>query len=154
MNVNDIRALCEKDYGNVSFPPDNMYETYKVNNRFTIFVGPPGSGKTSKATSMSTLSISCFVYDATDMKYLFKNLTYDGVTKTSSFQHSALWKAIENGETVLFDEIDALTDDTISLLIQLTESDTGYAEIDGEEIKVNPEFKIIATISPKTQFKF
>lgn len=150
MTVNEIRELREKDFGKIKIPYKEfpIYETYQVNKNFTIFVGPPGSGKVNKASSMADFTITCELYDDSDIKYIFKNFEKD--TK-SIYAQDNVRKAAEEGQTVCFDELDKLSDEVITMLIKLTNGEA--VDFEGEKINVHPDFKIIATITCKCSYE-
>lgn len=113
-----------------------------INNRFELYFGEPGAGKTVKATSISDSVIVC----SSDMlpADLMQNFVFkDG---KADFDKSDLWLAMENGKTITLDEVNMLPFESLRFLQGITDGKETF-NYKGHEIKIHPEFKIYATMN-------
>lgn len=116
--------------------------TEAVNKHLVIYEGPAGTGKTTLACSQAKYCIVC----SSDMtcKDLLQDFNFEDGKAT--FKKSDLWLAIENGETIVLDEINLLPNDARQFLQGLTD---GKESVDflGNTIKIHPNFKVIGTMN-------
>ena len=114
----------------------------KKNTHLKVYYGPAGTGKTTKACAEADYCIVC----SSDMtcKDLLQDFNFDNGKAT--FQKSDLWKAIEEGKTIVFDEINLLPPDARQFLQGLTDSKKSIDYL-GNKINIHPDFKIIGTMN-------
>ena len=119
------------------FTPENI-----INNRFELFFGEPGAGKTVKATSLTDSVTVC----SSDMlpSDLMQNFVFkDG---KADFDKSDLWIAMEEGKTITLDEVNMLPFESLRFLQGITDGKESF-NYKGHEIKIHPNFKIYATMN-------
>lgn len=114
----------------------------RVNNHLIIYYGPAGTGKTTLACSQSKTCIICS--SDTTPKDLLQDFNFEDGKAT--FNKSVLWQAIEDGETITFDEINFLPKDTRQFLQGLTDNKESIDFL-GNNIKIHHDFKIIGTMN-------
>ena len=140
---NDIAAKITNSEFNQLMKNLNFVPTKPiVNTRLKIYFGPAGTGKTYKAQSEADYTILC----SSDMSCKDMLQIFDFDDGKATFNKTDLWVAIEEGKTVLLDEINLLNHDTLQFLQGLTD---GKPTIDflGHKIKVHPDFKVIGTMN-------
>ena len=113
-----------------------------INSRMKIYYGEPGTGKTTQAMTESTKCVVC----SSDMlpADLMQNFAFnDG---KAGFEKSDLWIAMEEGQTIVLDEINMLPFESLRFLQGITD---GKTEIDykGFNIQIKPGFQIIGTMN-------
>lgn len=138
--------LIEKKLNSKEWRPIEAKLVYKpknvINKHLVVYFGPAGIGKTVKAMENAKYTIIC----SSDMtcKDLLQDFNFKdgkpGFTKTD------LWKAIEDGDTICFDEINLLGKDTRQFLQGLTDGKETVNYL-GNVIKIHPNFKIIGTMN-------
>ena len=113
-----------------------------INNRFELYFGDPGTGKTTKAMKLADKCIVC----SSDMlpSDLMQNFVFkDG---KADFDKSDLWIAMEEGKSIVLDEVNMLPFESLRFLQGITDSkDT--INYKGYTINVHPNFKIYATMN-------
>ena len=113
-----------------------------INGRMKLYYGEPGTGKTTQAMKEAEKCIVC----SSDMlpADLMQNFAFnDG---KAGFEKSDLWIAMEEGQTIVLDEINMLPFESLRFLQGITD---GKAELDykGFNIQINPNFQIIGTMN-------
>lgn len=118
--------------------PDHM-----INSRLKVYFGAAGSGKTTQA--MTETEGRCVVCNNSILPQdLLEDFTFnDG---KAGFIHSAFCKAIENGQSILLDEINLLPFETVRFLQGLLDGKPSFV-FKGETIKINPNFTVIGTMN-------
>lgn len=120
----------------------NVKPKKAINSRLVVYYGVPGSGKTTEAQKKTTKAIVC----SSDMlpADIMQNFVFkDG---KADFDPSDLWKAMENGESILLDEINMLPFETLRFIQGITDNkeEINYK---GRTIKVHKDFKIYGTMN-------
>jgi len=113
-----------------------------INTRFELYYGEPGTGKTTRAIDIANNCIIC----SSDMlpADLMQNFVFkDG---KADFDPSDLWKAMENGTTIVLDEVNMLPFESLRFLQGITDGKDTF-NYKGHEIKIHPDFKIYATMN-------
>lgn len=113
-----------------------------INSRMKLYYGEPGTGKTTQAMKEAEKCIVC----SSDMlpADLMQNFAFtDG---KAGFEKSDLWIAMEEGQTIVLDEINMLPFESLRFLQGITD---GKAEVDykGFNVKIHPDFQIIGTMN-------
>ena len=113
-----------------------------INTRFELFYGDPGTGKTTAAMKITDKCIIC----ASDMlpADLMRNFDFDD--GKAGFNKSDLWTAMENGDAIVFDEVNMLPFESLRFLQGITDGKETF-NWNGYNIKIHPNFKIYATMN-------
>lgn len=114
----------------------------QVNTRFKIYYGPQGTGKTTQAMSEASECIVCHsAMLPSDLMEDFKFI--DG---KATFDPSPLWHAMENGTSIVLDEINLLPFESLRFLQSILD---GKAEFiyKGKHIEIKEGFKVIGTMN-------
>ncbi len=117
-------------------------KTEPVNKHLKIYFGPAGTGKTYTAEKEADTVILC----SADMTCKDLLQDFDFEDGKATFKKSDLWIAIEEGKTVLLDEINLLNKDTLQFLQGLTDGKESINFL-GNIIKIHPNFKVIGTMN-------
>ena len=119
------------------------FVTGNVNSRLKIYFGAPGSGKTTQALSEADSCIVC----ASDMipKLLMTDFGFKEHGE-AQFAPSKLWKAMEEGKKIVFDEINMLPFESLRFLQGITDN-KGFIDYEGTRIDIKPGFEIIGTMN-------
>lgn len=114
----------------------------KINSRLKIYYGEPGTGKTTKAMTEADKCIVC----SSDMlpTDLMQNFAFSA--GKAEFQKSDLWIAMENGETIILDEINMLPFESLRFLQGITDGKTEL-NFKGFKINIKEGFNIIGTMN-------
>lgn len=139
-------GVAVPEWDDVEVGINNCPVASQVNHRLKIYYGAPGAGKTTFAMSELTNPENVIVcnacMDANDMLFDF---TFDEQGKPQ-FIPGCLYKAIENGEPVLLDEINLLNDDVLRFLQGITDNKQVFTA-KGRTIHVKDGFMIIGTMN-------
>ena len=114
----------------------------EINSRMKIYYGEPGTGKTTQAITEASKCVVC----SSDMlpTDLMQNFAFDD--GKAGFEKSDLWKAMENGEAIVLDEINMLPFESLRFLQGITD---GKSTLDykGFHIEIKDGFQIIGTMN-------
>ena len=113
-----------------------------INSRFDLYFGEPGTGKTTVATEQGTACIVC----SSDMlpTDLMQNFAFsDG---KAEFQKSDLWKAMEEGYTIVLDELNMLPFESLRFLQGILDNKNAI-DFKGFHINIHKDFKVIGTMN-------
>jgi hypothetical protein len=114
-----------------------------INQRFAVYYGSAGTGKTTLA--MKESDNRCIVCNASMLPSdLMEDFVFSNGQPT--FQKSNLWNCMENGLPIVFDEINLLPFDSLRFLQGILD---GKKEFDykGHKVTIADGFKIIGTMN-------
>ena len=154
MTLQEIRELNNITYPEHEVGKDDMFqyvEEHKVNNKFTIVTGPAGCGKFTHYASKCDYSVnSQAIIDIADLLREVRFIPGQDGENHPQIKNTEFAKYVLNGGTVLFDEINYLSDTTLEFLIDLTskteDTDKFYFS------RVHPDFKIIGVMTPSKYY--
>lgn len=113
-----------------------------INSRMKLYYGEPGTGKTTQALQEGSKCVVC----SSDMlpADLMQNFAFE--EGKAEFQKSDLWKSMEEGTSIVLDEINMLPFESLRYLQGITD---GKPSIDykGFHIDIKDGFKIIGTMN-------
>ena len=116
----------------------------RINKRLAIWYGEPGSGKTSTAILENPEAEVVICNAGTTPDELFRGFTFeDG---KPAFRPCALRSAMENGKTVILDEINLLSTECLRALQTVTDGKDAV-NINGERIEVRDGFRVVGTMN-------
>jgi hypothetical protein len=117
-----------------------------INKRLKIYYGAQGTGKTTKAIDelddKSNIIVCNAAMDSNDMLFDF-DFDKDG---KPVFRPGKLYRACEEGKTILLDEINLLNDEVLRFLQGITDNKSTFTA-KGHEIHVKDGFMIIGTMN-------
>ena len=154
MTLQEIRELNNITYPEHEVGKDDMFqyvEEHKVNDKFTIVTGPAGCGKFTHYASKCDYSVnSQSIIDIADLLREVRFVPGKDGENHPQIKNTEFAKYVLNGGTVLFDEINYLSDTTLEFLIDLTskteDTDKFYFS------RVHPDFKIIGVMTPSKYY--
>lgn len=117
--------------------------TKHVNTRFKVYYGSAGTGKTTLAQEES--GGKCIVCNNTMLPSdIMEDFVF--VNGEPSFTPSVLWQCMENGEKIVFDEINLLPFDSLRFLQGILDGKTSF-DYKGHTVNIKPGFEIIGTMN-------
>lgn len=141
------REICEKvksaEFKEILANLGVLTPTKTVNNRFKLYYGSQGTGKTTKA--MVETNGRCMVCNNSMLPSdLMEDFIFDNGQAT--FKPSALWRSMVDGTPIVLDEINLLPFDSLRFLQTILD---GKAEFlyKGNTVKIVDGFKIIGTMN-------
>ena len=115
----------------------------KVNKRFKVYYGSQGTGKTTRACQESEgRVINC--HSGVLPQDLMED--FDFTEGKAEFRPSALYKAMEEGKSIVLDEINLLPYDSIRFLQSILDDKKEFI-YKGRTVKISEGFKIIGTMN-------
>lgn len=116
----------------------------RVNERFALYFGGAGTGKTTRAMRENPGAKVIIGSDTFDAENLFGRFD----TKTRAFVPSALTDAMENGKTIILDEINLFPNAVLTRLQAITdEKPVFYEETIEREVHIKEGFRVVATMN-------
>lgn len=114
-----------------------------INNRFKVYFGPAGTGKTTIAQEES--ENRCIVCNSS---MLPSDLMEDFVFTDGNpdFNPSLLWECMEQGKTIVLDEINLLPFDSLRFLQGIVDGKTEFY-YKNRPVHINEGFQIIGTMN-------
>ena len=117
--------------------------THTVNNRFRIYYGSQGTGKTTQA--MSETDNLCIVCNSSMLPAdLMEDFTFDD--GKAAFHPSALARCMEEGKAIVLDEINLLPFDSLRFLQGIFDGKTEF-QYKGQTVHIREGFKVIGTMN-------
>lgn len=117
--------------------------TTSINNRFKVYFGPAGTGKTTIAQEES--ENRCIVCNSS---MLPSDLMEDFIFKDGNpdFNPSLLWDCMEQGKTIVLDEINLLPFDSLRFLQGIVDGKTEFY-YKNRPVHIHDGFQIIGTMN-------
>lgn len=117
--------------------------TKSVNNRFKIYYGSAGTGKTTQAQKETDMR--CVVCNNSMLPAdLMEDFVF--VDGKATFKPSMLWRCMEEGKPITFDEINLLPFDSLRFLQGVLDGKTEF-QYKGNTVHINEGFMIIGTMN-------
>lgn len=123
---------------------ENATPSAPINQRFAVYYGSAGTGKTTLA--MKESDGRCIVCNASMLPSdIMEDFVFDASGKPT-FQKSKLWNCMEKGEPIVLDEINLLPFDSLRFLQGILD---GKKEFDwkGHKVTIADGFKVIGTMN-------
>lgn len=114
----------------------------KINNRFKVYYGPQGTGKTTKAMDESDNCMVC--HSALLPQDLMEDFKF--VNGKPEFIPSALQNAMVEGKTIVLDEINLLPFESLRFLQSILDGKTEFI-YKGKTIKISDGFCVTGTMN-------
>jgi hypothetical protein len=116
---------------------------HSVNNRFKIYYGSAGTGKTTQAQKETDMR--CVVCNNSMLPSdLMEDFVF--VDGKATFKPSMLWRCMEEGKPITFDEINLLPFDSLRFLQGVLDGKTEF-QYKGNTVHINDGFMIIGTMN-------
>ena len=117
--------------------------THSVNNRFKIYYGSAGTGKTTQAQKETDMR--CVVCNNSMLPSdLMEDFVF--IDGKATFKPSMLWRCMEEGKPITFDEINLLPFDSLRFLQGVLDGKTEF-QYKGNTVHINDGFMIIGTMN-------
>lgn len=117
--------------------------TKTINNRFKVYYGSQGTGKTTKA--MKETGGRCMVCNSSMLPSdLMEDFVF--VDGKATFQPSALWNAMAEGTKITLDEINLLPFDSLRFLQTILDGKKEFL-YKGHKVEITDGFQIIGTMN-------
>lgn len=135
--------LTSLEFSNICVIFENAQVHKQINNRFAIYYGSQGTGKTTLA--MKEANNNCMVcHSAMLPSDLMEDFKFENGQPT--FRPSALWNAITNGNAIVLDEINLLPFESLRFLQSILDGKKMFT-YKGQLIEIADGFKIIGTMN-------
>ena len=117
--------------------------THSVNNRFKIYYGSAGTGKTTQAQRETDMR--CVVCNNSMLPAdLMEDFVF--VDGKATFKPSMLWRCMEEGKPITLDEINLLPFDSLRFLQGVLDGKTEF-QYKGNTVHINDGFMVIGTMN-------
>ena len=141
---NDINEkIKSEEFNHILEDLKEISPTHNVNNRFKLYYGSQGTGKTTIAQKET--ENRCVVCNSSMLPAdLMEDFVFaDG---KANFQKSMLWNCMENGKPLVMDEINLLPFDSLRFLQGILDGKKEF-QYKGITVTINEGFKIIGTMN-------
>lgn len=115
----------------------------QINNRFILYFGSAGTGKTTKAQTLAKKTM--IMHENITSKELLYSFDFDE-NGHPTFKKTALAKAMENGEPIVLDEINLAPLETLHFLQGILDNKEAVV-IENDVFEIKEGFKIIGTMN-------
>lgn len=122
---------------------NNINVAKKINNRFKLYYGSQGTGKTTEAMIEADNNVM-ICHSAMLPSDLMEDFNFDN--GKAAFTPSALCRAITEGKPIVLDEINLLPFESLRFLQSLLDGKTQFI-YKGQTINIKDGFKIIGTMN-------
>lgn len=121
----------------------NLAPAHSVNNRFKIYYGSAGTGKTTKAQQET--ENRCIVCNNSMLPAdLMEDFVF--VDGKATFKPSMLWRCMEEGRPITMDEINLLPFDSLRFLQGILDGKTEF-QYKGNTVHIKDGFAVIGTMN-------
>lgn len=140
----DVAAKVKsKEFKKIMLAFKDVEPTHTINNRFRVYYGAQGTGKTTKA--LEETANLCMVCNSSMLPSdLLEDFTFDD--GKAAFHPSALVECMENGKAITMDEINLLPFDSLRFLQGIFDGKTEF-QYKGHTIHIKDGFKVIGTMN-------
>lgn len=140
-----INKMDSTEFSNIVSSFSKVTPNHKVNNRFKLYYGSAGTGKTTKA--LEEADNNCMVcHSAMLPSDLMEDFKFE--EGKAQFTPSALQKAIKEGKEIVLDEINLLPFESLRFLQSILDGKKHFS-YKGEDIEIKDGFKVIGTMNLK-----
>lgn len=141
---NEVRAkITSKEFKLILDDMSALPPTKTVNERFKLYYGSQGTGKTTIGQEES--DGRCVVCNASMLPAdLMEDFVFDGGKPT--FKPSSLWDCMENGKAIVLDEINLLPFDSLRFLQGILDGKKEF-NYKGHVVHINEGFMVIGTMN-------
>ena len=141
---NEVKAkTTSKEFSIILNDLSALPPTKTVNQRFKLYYGSQGTGKTTIGQKES--DGRCVVCNASMLPAdLMEDFIFDA--GKPSFKPSTLWECMEKGEAIVLDEINLLPFDSLRFLQGILDGKTEF-NYKGRTVHINEGFMVIGTMN-------
>ena len=141
---NEVSAkIKSKEFKAILADMSKVAPTKTVNERFKLYYGSQGTGKTTIGQSES--EGRCVVCNASMLPAdLMEDFIFD--EGKPSFKPSSLWECMENGKAIVLDEINLLPFDSLRFLQGILDGKKEF-NYKGHVVHINEGFMVIGTMN-------
>lgn len=137
------QKMKSKEFSTVLEELERAKPTHTINNRFRVYYGSQGTGKTTKA--LEETDNLCIVCNSSMLPSdLLEDFTFDD--GKAAFHPSALVKCMEEGKPICLDEINLLPFDSLRFLQGIFDGKEEF-QYKGNTIHIRDGFKVIGTMN-------
>jgi len=135
--------IKSQEFNNIITELQQVTVSTTINNRFKVYYGSQGTGKTTQALKESS-NVVMVCHSAMLPSDLLEDFKFE--EGKPAFKHSALWEAMENGTKITLDEINLLPFESLRFLQSILDnkSEINYK---GQVIYIKDGFQIIGTMN-------
>lgn len=140
-----VEKMKSSEFRQIYDKLSNVIPTHKVNNRFKLYYGSQGTGKTT--TALKETNNNCMVcHSAMLPSDLMEDFKFENGQAT--FRPSVLQNAMTKGEKIVLDEINLLPFESLRFLQSILDGKTQFS-YKGKDIHIKEGFQIIGTMNLK-----
>ena len=138
-----VEKMKSAEFANILKYIGSTTPTKSVNNRFKIYYGSAGTGKTTQAQKETDMR--CVVCNNSMLPSdLMEDFVF--IDGKATFKPSMLWRCMEEGKPITFDEINLLPFDSLRFLQGVLDGKTEF-QYKGNTVHINDGFMIIGTMN-------
>ena len=141
--LNSIQEKMQSDEFKEIMSDMTVKTTSNINNRFKLYYGAQGTGKTTQAMLEANNNVMV-CHSAMLPSDLMEDFKFDD--GKAAFTPSALCKAMTEGKTIVLDEINLLPFESLRFLQSILDNKAQF-EYKGQTINIKDGFKIIGTMN-------
>lgn len=143
--TNDVKEKCKCAEAKALFKETAKFRPEaRINSRLVIWYGEPGTGKTTKAVRENPGADCVLCNSSISADELFQKFKFtDG---KPDFRPCYLRTAMEEGKTIILDEINKLPEDSLFALQTVTDG-KDEVTIGDEHVKIKSGFRIVGTMN-------